>query len=372
MRISPNTFIGWFRRTGAPARRVAEDAATRAERRARDKQYRADADARNRRMDRLRHSIPDKAVLQAVLPIRAEIAAYRSALPSAREREQQFRATSPAYDEVISARATDDPHLRPMTLDGLRWWVPLPDPDNAVLVERALGHQDFPYRVISQTRELALGGIMLDIGANTGRMSIPRVILGDVTASYCAEPDPRNYECLVRNVRDNGLTGLVLPDRVAIGAEHGIARLERGKSTGGHRVVEGDTVTRREVLEVEQITLDAWVERAGIDLRQVTFVKVDAQGSEVHILRGAPRVLACRHIAWQLEIDLETLAARKLGAQDLYEVFRRHFTHFIDLNRRAEGSRARTVADLETALSYVSGGSNGRTDVLLFNAGPPL
>ena len=31
---------------------------------------------------------------------------------------------------------------------------------------------------------------MLDLGANVGRMSVPRVVLGDAMVAYCAEPDP--------------------------------------------------------------------------------------------------------------------------------------------------------------------------------------
>ena len=48
--------------------------------------------------------------------------------------------------------------------------------------------RDFPYRVILQTREVGLGGLMLDIGANTGRMAVPRAILGDVTAVIAPSP----------------------------------------------------------------------------------------------------------------------------------------------------------------------------------------
>jgi len=251
--------------------------------------------------------------------------------------------------------------------------VPLTDPDDEVLVARALGHQDFPYRVITQTRDAAIGGVMLDIGANIGRMSIPRVILGDATVAYCAEPDPLNHACLVRNVRDNGLSGLVLPDHLAIGAAEGTVRLERARSAGGHRVLTEGAASKRETVEVPCLPLDAWVDRAGIDLEQVRFIKVDVQGSEVDVLRGASRVLSHRHIAWQMEIDLETLAGRGFEAgRDLYPIIQQQFTHFIDLNRHRTTSRVRPIGVLVEALDYVSGGSGGRTDVVLFSLDPAL
>ena len=136
------------------------------------------------------------------------------------------------------------------------------------------------YRVILQTREVGLGGLMLDIGANTGRMAVPRAILGDVTAVYCAEPDLLNYQCLVRNVRDNHLTGLVLPDHLAVASEDGVVRLERAKTTGGHRVIDQGVATTRTVTEVPALTVDSWMDRLGIAPEQVAFVKVDVQGSK--------------------------------------------------------------------------------------------
>ena len=77
-----------------------------------------------------------------------------------------------------------------------------------------------------------MGGIMLDLGANIGRTSIPRVIIGDVTAAYCAEPDPLNFECMARAVIDDGLRGPAMPDQTAIGDRNGTVRLYRGRRSG--------------------------------------------------------------------------------------------------------------------------------------------
>src|SRR5687767_14176807 len=148
------------------------------------------------RMDRLHRSVLDKNVLRGSLPIRAGKLAARGAAPEAREREQRFSAASTSYAQAIEDDDAFAGCVRRIELDGLPWWVPLVVPDDAARVERAIRHQDFPYRVIAQTREVAIGGVMLDLGANVGRMSVPRVILGDVTAAYCAEPDPLNYACL--------------------------------------------------------------------------------------------------------------------------------------------------------------------------------
>jgi len=49
----------------------------------------------------------------------------------------------------------------------------------------------------------------------------------------------------------------------------------------------------------------------------VSFVKVDVQGSELHVL-AAPRGARRRHIPWQMEIDPPLLARRGVELDELY------------------------------------------------------
>ena len=303
-------------------------------------------------------------VLRAALATRAQVARHRATLQPAVDREQAFVRISESYREASECAAREDGRFRRVAVDGIPWFVPLLKPDDPAAVSRVIGQQDFPYRAIIQTRELGLGGTMLDIGANVGRMSIPRLILGDAQLVYCAEPEPLNYECLVRNVHVNGLRGLVMPDRVAIGSENGTVRMMRAKSPGGHRIVGAQETATGETVDVRVRTLDSWCDEIGVDVQQVTFVKVDAQGCELHLLRGASRLLACRHIAWQLEIDETLLRTQGDTTGALFTMLQRHFTHFIDLNKMARGARIRPVTALAEALGYIGAGAH--TDVLVF------
>ena len=304
-------------------------------------------------------------VLAGVLPHKTALLPYRSATARARSREEAFARVSSAYS-VTAADLSELKAMRAVELLGLSWSVPLAEPENEDSIREYLGKQDFPWRAITQTRELAVGEIMLDIGANTGRMSIPRVILGDMEAAYCAEPDPLNYACLVRNVRDNHLRGLVLPDQVAIGSVDDVVRLERRGSSGGHRVLDAKRRSKRETVDVTCLKLDTWVGRLGVDERSIAFIKIDVQGSELHVLRGAERLLAHRHIAWQLEIDPTLLRRRRSPVEELLSVLASSFTHFIDLRRDAPGRRVRPIGELATALRYVTKAED-RTDILTFN-----
>jgi FkbM family methyltransferase len=311
-------------------------------------------------------------VLKQLFEHRARTLPARAAIPSREQREAALRAVSPEY----AASAAEGPaslgaHVHRKTLYGLQWWMPVVRPRPAGPKDTWIAKHDFPFRTLTQTREVAVGGIMLDLGANIGAMSVPRVVLGDVVAAYCAEPDPLNYTCLVANVVDNGLQGLVLPDRVAIGDRNGTVRLRRAKVSGGHQVLaDGDAgaATAEDVIDVPSLTLDSWLTRLQVDPDAVTFVKADVQGFEMRVLAGAGTLLARGHVAWQLEIYPALLAESGASLADIVMKLQRHFSKFIDLNGELTGPRERPASELPEALAYV-GASASKTDILVWGSG---
>jgi FkbM family methyltransferase len=296
--------------------------------------------------------MPSVETLRHMLPLR---------LPSARRRAARL---SPAASAPLSPPAM----ARRVTIDGLAWWVPVLPSQSPASVERTIAKQRFPYLAIAQTRDVAVSGVMLDVGANVGRMAIPRVVLGDVTRAYCAEPDELNVQCLGANVSENGLDGLVMVDHVAISDRVGRVPLCRGKMSGSHRVIYGNGAPA-DAESVRCTTLDAWVAERSIDLTDVTFVKVDTQGSELHVLAGAAGVLDAPHIAWQIEVAPAHLRLAGSDPGVLYRLLAARFTHFIDLNPEAEGPRLRQTTDLADAVAYLDRQADAQTDLVVYRAG---
>lgn len=288
--------------------------------------------------------------------------------PAAAERERRLLEASAEYRTVVNDTDGRTSKLHRAEVSGIPWW--LPRDEGRTGRARKLQHQGFPLRAVLNTREVSLGGIMLDLGANVGRTSITRVLLGDVRAVYAAEPEPTNYACLVQNVVEHGLRGFVMPDRVAIGAQRGEVTLRRSQYIGGHRLL---NPARRQRAPIETVLvqlwpLDEWMAHVGLEADAVSFVKVDTQGSEVNVLRGAQRLLARRHVAWQLELDPGLLVRAGATVPELLGLVETHFTHFIDMGPAAPGARVRPVRDLASALSYVGGADHAKTDLLLYKA----
>src|SRR5258705_7170262 len=121
---------------------------------------------------------PDAAVLEQVLPLR-QAAILASNHDGRASREAAFAGRSVAYRDAIAS--TDD---RPpasaacVVVAGLSWWIPKRLGDQDGIAERLEGKGRLPLREILDTRELAVGRLMIDIGANVGTTSVTRALLG--------------------------------------------------------------------------------------------------------------------------------------------------------------------------------------------------
>ena len=82
---------------------------------------------------------------------------------------------------------------------------------------------------------------------------------------------------------------------------------------------------------------------------------------------GAERVLAQRHIAWQIEFSPAMLDRSGKSVDELFRLLEGHFTHFIDL-RREGGARIRRTQELRTSLDHVGSARRRYTNLLLYNA----
>lgn len=132
-------------------------------------------------------------------------------------------------------------------------------------------------------RLLRPGDCVIDVGANIGLYSLlaaSRIGDGRVIA---LEPDPLTAARLRENTELNRLRNVEVRVEAA-GAEHGHARLTTGLDAENYIVGEGSTAATTTVLVS---ALDDLVDPGA----QVALVKLDVEGFESEVLRGAGRLL---------------------------------------------------------------------------------
>jgi FkbM family methyltransferase len=153
-----------------------------------------------------------------------------------------------------------------------------------------------PDKYANIARFLPPGGGFVDVGGNAGDFSVWAAHVGGPEARVLAiEAEPRNAEWLRRTVRRNGLDGRVSVVHAAATDSTGTVELLVTAKNGTHSIVESELhvahdafrPVRRESVPARR--LDDLV--AESPLTRVDVVKIDVEGAEMHVLRGATALL---------------------------------------------------------------------------------
>jgi FkbM family methyltransferase len=145
-------------------------------------------------------------------------------------------------------------------------------------------------------RVLRAGALFVDVGANVGTYTIWAAERGAEVIAL--EPAADTFELLRENIALNGYP--VTAVRAAAGDHCGSARFTTGLDAGNSLAADGPAVTRL-------VTVDSL-----IGDRRVAGLKVDVEGFEIGVLRGAARALADRRIGL-IQIEWNQASAFAVG-----------------------------------------------------------
>lgn len=131
------------------------------------------------------------------------------------------------------------------------------------------------------------GDVFYDIGAHIGFFSlIAARLVGKEGAVFAFEPDPENVARIEEHIQRNELNQVqVVPLAVWSASEQRLyfQRASEFSSRNTGAIVQTPTSTGIDVIEVQTITLDEFVQNH----RPPTLVKVDVEGGESEVLKGA-------------------------------------------------------------------------------------
>ena len=141
----------------------------------------------------------------------------------------------------------------------------------------------FTEKVYDQEAVPKAGDIVIDIGAYVGMYSIKAShFVGPTGLVVAVEPLPSNLAYLENNLKSLPNTRII---KVALSDYIGEGKLYSSASTATHSM----TYKRKNFTKVRVTTLDELVKE--LELLRVDYIKMDAEGSDLHILKGARQVL---------------------------------------------------------------------------------
>jgi FkbM family methyltransferase len=143
------------------------------------------------------------------------------------------------------------------------------------------------------------GDIVADIGANMGFYSIwmSKFTCGDA-AIHSFEPDEKNFQRLTKNIETNNLEKIIKANNEAAGAFEGETFFTKGLD-GENHIATGQTSA---TVKIKITTLDSYCRLH--KLNHLRYCKVDVEGFELDVLKGAAYLLSEKKIdVLQLEIN---------------------------------------------------------------------
>lgn len=211
---------------------------------------------------------------------------YAAARVYERTRQKRFRALDikgPVIRTILGSRMELDPLKmgldRDLLLDGIREPI-------------ATGH------ILELLKQ---DDIVLEVGANIGYYALIEARI--CQKIYAVEPHPENFARLQRNVALNGYANVVTRQG-AFGASDGAIKLFCSNLSNWHSCREAP-VSTDEFIEVEGFTVDRFVR----ENEAPTFIKMDVEGYELQVLRGAEHTLrSVRHLFLELHGTILTRA----------------------------------------------------------------
>lgn len=145
---------------------------------------------------------------------------------------------------------------------------------------------------------------MIDIGANIGIISIGLLLTDEIRSAVAIEPEPANFDLLVKNAEQNGLSSRLVCLQMAVGDTESTLTMELSPTNpGDHRIrltPTGDATERMDESSRRTIQVQSLPLKRILELREIrdsamdmpSLVWIDVQGYEGYVFAGAQDFLS--------------------------------------------------------------------------------
>ena len=172
-------------------------------------------------------------------------------------------------------------------------------------------------KILKQSKKSKL--TVLDIGANIGEYSINLAKKNKNIFFHCFEPMPLYYRLLTQNVALNKVQSQFELYPLAIGDKEGSGVLS--KRTENVQAFSNKSKINSQGEKVEIVTIDSFVKSH--HFKNIDFIKMDTEGNEYNVLKGAEQTLKKYHPTLFLEFDKQWLKRYNCTLVEVYNFLKK-------------------------------------------------
>ncbi len=167
--------------------------------------------------------------------------------------------------------------------------------------------------------------IVFDIGSNMGFYSIwMGRSLGPTGELHIFEPDQKSFVRLKKNISINSLQAKVKLNQKAVSTESGLGKITMGLDGENHLITDKSTIDI--IGDIELVSLDQYINDN--QLSEIDFIKIDVEGFELNVLKGALLSLRKNKIGViQLEINA-TISNAGVNRTEIIDFVHENGYHF--------------------------------------------
>jgi FkbM family methyltransferase len=156
--------------------------------------------------------------------------------------------------------------------------------------------------------DVSAGDVVLDIGANLGAYSLLLAQwVGPAGRVYAFEPAPETRRGLERHVRLNHCSDRVSISAEAMSASRGFGQFRASGLQGDNRLVNSGVAGS---IPVRTTSID---EFCSVHYLAPSLIKIDVEGAELDVLKGASRTIAARGDALALYVEMHPSVWPSMG-----------------------------------------------------------
>ena len=168
------------------------------------------------------------------------------------------------------------------------------------------------------------GDIMLDVGACIGTWSVHAAVYG--AKVYAFEIGKPHIQTLMLNSRLNNVKNMILIHKIALRSNNDVELVYDGWM---HVCRKSDALDDGSLIQIKSIALDQWVKQ--YNLPHINYIKIDVEGMELNVLKGAINTLKEFKPKLIVEIHDET-PDRRSGVENLLKDLGYNHEHIPGLN----------------------------------------